>query len=504
MLSSLARAKALCRLGDREERAGHAAAAERAYRRAVFALRRVRPRNKYVTRLLARALDSVGTIRQQQGRYREAEPVFLEAIAIMEKAFGPDHLELATPLNNLAVCYKYLARFLDAGPLYQRALAITERALGQDDVGVATIYHNLGGLEHAAGNFLRGEPFARKSVRIRTRALGAGHPDVAADLTALAALLDPQKKYVEAERLYRRALGIVERACGPNHHAVAVNLNNLAAMSQARGRTVEAEAMYRRALAIDTGGLGAGHPKVGFCLNNLGALLKDDRPEEAAPLFRRALAIFRRSLGPSHPNVGVCLENYGSVLRTLGRRAEAQACARRAEQIFSKVEAVNHDAVGLTGTINPDHAPFRLVVRRSPIHRLGVFADQSIPARRKVIEYTGERVSRREARRRWDPKRSYLFGLDDYWQIDGAIGGSGAEYINHSCEPNLRARLLRGHIIYFSKGPIERGEELTVDYHYSDEITRMPCACGALSCRGTMNIARRDARPRRTPRRRGV
>ena len=138
------------------------------------------------------------------------------------------------PLNNLAVCYKYMARYLDAGPLYQRALSITERALGPDHPDVAIIYHNLGGLEHAARNWSRGEPFARKSVRIRTRALGPHHPDVAADLTALAALLDQQKKYVEAERLYRRALAIVERAYGPESHAVAVNLNNLAAVRHAR------------------------------------------------------------------------------------------------------------------------------------------------------------------------------------------------------------------------------------------------------------------------------
>ena len=143
------------------------------------------------------------------------------------------------------------------------------------------------------------------------------------------------------------------------------------------------------------------------------------------------------------------------------------------------MEAVNDEAVGITGTINPDHAPFHLLVRPSAIHRLGVFADETIPPRRKVIEYTGERVSRYEGRRRWDPKRSYLFRLNNYWQIDGAIGGSGAEYINHSCEPNLRTRIVRGHILYFSKRSIERGEELTVDYHYESDITRMPCHCGA-------------------------
>jgi len=458
-----------------------------------------------VLRRLTHALADLGDLLQQKGRYRDAEPLLLDAIAVAEEAFGPDHLEVATPLNNLAVCYKYLARYLDAGPLYQRALMITERALGSDHPQVATIYHNLGGLEHAARNWTRGEPFARKSVRIRTRALGANHPDVAADLTALAALLDQQKKYVEAERLYRRALAIVERVHGSDSHAVAVNLNNLAAVRHARGAVNDAERMYRRALDIETTVLGARHPKVGFSLNNLAVLLKSKEPEEAAALFRRALDIFRSALGAEHPNVGVCLENYSSVLRTLGQRKEAKLAARRAARILGKVEAVNDQAVGITGTINPDHASFPLLVRPSPIHRLGVFADEAIPPRRKVIEYTGERVSRYEGRRRWDPKRSYLFGLTAYWQIDGAIGGSGAEYINHSCEPNLRTRIVHGHILYFSKRVIQRGEELTVDYKYAADATRMPCHCGAARCRGTMNLTkpltRRVARGSRASRR---
>lgn len=463
---------------------------ERSRRREIAGLRRAVPRTRRIARHLAGALVGLGDLLQQQGRYRDAEPVLIEAIDIAEQAFGPDHLEVATPLNNLAVCYKYLARYLDAGPLYQRALLITERALGPGHPDVATIYHNLGGLEHAARNWSRGEPFARKSVRIRTRALGSHHPDVAADLTALAALLDQQEKYVEAERLYRRALAIVERAHGPESHPVAVNLNNLAAVRQARGDVNDAERMYRRAIEIETAVLGARHPKVGFSLNNLAVLLKSTEPEEAASLFRRALAIFRGALGANHPNVGVCLENYSSVLRTLGQRKEATLAAQRAAHILSKVDAVNDDAVGITGTINPDHAPFHLLVRPSAIHRLGVFADEPIPPRRKVIEYTGERISRYEGRRRWDPKRSYLFYLNAYWQIDGAIGGSGAEYINHSCEPNLRTRIVREHILYFSKRSIQRGEELTVDYRYDADITRMPCHCGAPTCRGTMNVPR--------------
>jgi SET domain-containing protein len=131
-----------------------------------------------------------------------------------------------------------------------------------------------------------------------------------------------------------------------------------------------------------------------------------------------------------------------------------------------------------------------MMLHESPIHRYGVYAAEAIPARRKVIEYTGERISRVEARRRGLGPQTYLFTLDSYWTVDGAVGGSGAEYINHSCDPNLRASIVRGHILYISRRKIAAGEELTVDYHFSRKIEDVPCLCGASKCRGTINLSR--------------
>ncbi|MDQ2776300.1 MAG: SET domain-containing protein-lysine N-methyltransferase [Acidobacteriota bacterium] len=139
--------------------------------------------------------------------------------------------------------------------------------------------------------------------------------------------------------------------------------------------------------------------------------------------------------------------------------------------------------------IDPKYASFGLRLASSKIHRWGVYATEPIPAKRKVIEYTGEKISRKETKRRAESTDLiYLFTLDAYWTIDGSVGGSGAEYINHSCEPNLIARIVKRHIIYVSLRPIRRGEELTVDYHFDKKVERIPCKCGALKCRGTINL----------------
>ena len=139
--------------------------------------------------------------------------------------------------------------------------------------------------------------------------------------------------------------------------------------------------------------------------------------------------------------------------------------------------------------IDPNYSQFKLRIGRSRIHRWGVYAKEFIPKNRKVIEYTGERISRRETRRRADSSEfNYLFTLDKYWTLDGSVGGSGAEYINHSCDPNIVARVTKGHILYYSRRDIRAGEELTVDYHFSKDVEKVPCSCGTDACRGTINL----------------
>jgi SET domain-containing protein len=138
--------------------------------------------------------------------------------------------------------------------------------------------------------------------------------------------------------------------------------------------------------------------------------------------------------------------------------------------------------------IDPRYACYRLKIRESRIHQRGVYTLEDIPAHRKVIEYTGEKISRRETKRRGEGNVTYLFTLNDYWTLDGSVGGSGAEIINHSCAPNLRAWNFMGHILYMSNRAIRRGEELTLDYRFAKDIGRVPCRCKADACRGTINL----------------
>lgn len=145
--------------------------------------------------------------------------------------------------------------------------------------------------------------------------------------------------------------------------------------------------------------------------------------------------------------------------------------------------------VAVPPRIDPKATRFKLRLAYSPIHRWGVYAEEGIPKGRKVIEYTGEKISRKETKRRYAERaENYLFTLNSYWTVDGAVGGSGAQYINHCCEPNCCARIVKGHILYVAKRDILPGEELTIDYRFDKDVDVVACKCGSSVCRGTINL----------------
>ena len=148
----------------------------------------------------------------------------------------------------------------------------------------------------------------------------------------------------------------------------------------------------------------------------------------------------------------------------------------------------------------------RLVVRRSPIHGSGVFAQRPLAAGESLIEYRGRRLTHAEADERYGDNHhgghTFLFTLNEDYVIDGADGGNAARWINHSCEPNCQAFLIESReapgtvadkVVLEALRDVAEGEELTYDYgivldmRYTEKLKRIwACRCGSPGCTGTM------------------
>uniref|UniRef100_A0A6F9DRC2 [histone H3]-lysine(4) N-trimethyltransferase n=1 Tax=Phallusia mammillata TaxID=59560 RepID=A0A6F9DRC2_9ASCI len=134
---------------------------------------------------------------------------------------------------------------------------------------------------------------------------------------------------------------------------------------------------------------------------------------------------------------------------------------------------------------------------RSSIHGWGLFAQETIGADEMVIEYVGELVRSSVADRREVvyTKRgigsSYLFRIDSDHIIDATKCGNYARFMNHSCNPSCYAKVITvdgaKKIVIYSKDVIKPQDEITYDYKFPLEDIKIPCFCGAPTCRGTLN-----------------
>jgi hypothetical protein len=135
-------------------------------------------------------------------------------------------------------------------------------------------------------------------------------------------------------------------------------------------------------------------------------------------------------------------------------------------------------------------------VRESEIHGTGVFASTKVPKGKKVIEYIGEKITKKESARRSialiEKNRGsetdgavYIFEVNKRHDIDGNIPENTARFINHSCDPNCEPDVIKNRVWLISTRKIKKGEELSYNYGFDlEDYEEHKCRCGAKECIG--------------------
>ena len=137
-------------------------------------------------------------------------------------------------------------------------------------------------------------------------------------------------------------------------------------------------------------------------------------------------------------------------------------------------------------------------VKKSKVHGTGIFAIDKIKKGTKVIQYIGDKITKKEGdirsakriKKYLDKKNEgsvYIFELNKKYDIDGSPIYNKARYINHSCNPNCEVDIIKNEIWIRSIKKINEGEELNYDYGYpfdEDDYHDHICKCGSVKCIG--------------------
>jgi tetratricopeptide (TPR) repeat protein len=298
-----------------------------------------------------RSLDSLvqeGQNFELHGNFAEAERLYLEALRKVQRE-PSNPMSIAGVLLNLAAADTDQARYLDAEGLVLRALALTQKAAGPDSPVVACVLWRLIGVYADAGHLSQASPFLRRYEEIVLGNVASDPLVLAQNLGNLGRIYllhnDPRK----ALALFQKALDIVDPPRAGNELLLVRALLDRAAAQGKLDHTGEAIADLDRAAAIAAS---VPDPSTQFQIvlqmtcgqvNSQAA-----RWSEADTCFQSALQSAETYYGPAHPVVALVLNNYSAALRKSGRKKEASTYNNRANKIMK----ANQSPVPLGSAIN--------------------------------------------------------------------------------------------------------------------------------------------------------
>jgi tetratricopeptide (TPR) repeat protein len=196
--------------------------------------------------IAARNFASLARLQQARGDLAGAVASYQQALAREETASGAEGSRVAVRLNDLAL----LLEPERAEPLVRRALAIQQKAMGPEHPETASTLSNLANLLLATNRLDEAERVQRQALRTLEAALGPEHARVAISSSNLADVLAAKGEFAAARKLYERTLAIDEKIYGPSHPEVAADLENLAAVVEQIGQKDEARKLLLRAKKI--------------------------------------------------------------------------------------------------------------------------------------------------------------------------------------------------------------------------------------------------------------
>lgn len=185
-----------------------------------------------------------------QGKYREAEPLFIWVLTAVQGRLGDDNPAQATKLNNLAFNHMALGNFALAEPAFRRALVFAERKSGgKPHHGVATALANLGGMLTAAGRHAEAESLIARSLVLREQLLGPMHYDVAMSLIRRGKLYVATGRHALADLDLARAREILGQHAKTERWEISGVMHQQGLSQRAQGKHAEARALLADAFA---------------------------------------------------------------------------------------------------------------------------------------------------------------------------------------------------------------------------------------------------------------
>jgi serine/threonine protein kinase/tetratricopeptide (TPR) repeat protein len=273
-----------------------------------------------------RSMHSLALLYHRQGRWGEAEPLYVKVLQIQRRVLGEEDPDTLTSMDDLAFLYGEQGRLDKAESLNVKTLELRRRVLGEEYPFTLHTMRSLARLYSQEGHDEEAEPQFVKILETSRRVLGEEHPDTLGFMSALGEMYHWQGRYEEAESLLIKALEGLRRVLGEEHPDTLAAMGNLTYLYMRQERYEEAEPLLVKILEKAPRVLGEEHPETLYIMRFLAEVYIDQgRYAEAETLLVKALKICRRVLVEDNPWTLGSMEDLGLLYRDQGRYEEAEA-----------------------------------------------------------------------------------------------------------------------------------------------------------------------------------
>ena len=259
------------------------------------------------------------------GRYNEAEALFIESMERRKKVLGPEHPDTLASMGNLALTYRNQGRWNNAEELEVKVVETSLKVPGLENTSTLTSIGNLAAMYLIQGRWKEAEDLFVQVMETSLRVLGPEHPDTLASMNNLASTYLIQGREKEAENLFVQVIETRKRVLGSEHPDTLTSIGNLASTYSNQGRRKEAEDLEVQVMKTMKTVLGPEHPDTLTSMGNLASTYRNQgRQKEAEDLFMQVMETMRRVLGPEHPDTLTSTNSLAWTYRDQGRWKEAE------------------------------------------------------------------------------------------------------------------------------------------------------------------------------------
>jgi tetratricopeptide (TPR) repeat protein len=218
-------------------------------------------------------------------RWPEAEAQAREVVAAQERTLGPEHADLGFSLVGLgsAIEHRDAAAAL---PHYHRAIALMEKAFGTESIDLVPALTNLASAELSLGRPAEARVQLERARQIQERTYDAPHVDRVFVLASLARVARYERRIDDAVALAEQCVQQAEDAGAPGHVVAGTARSEAGAALIAGGRAAEAIVWLEAAASLVEAATGQGLELAIVRVRLADAYANDGREDAARELLR--------------------------------------------------------------------------------------------------------------------------------------------------------------------------------------------------------------------------